>query len=114
MAITKEDIERGLRDLGLSHGDTVEVHSSLSSIGHVDGGPATVVDALMNVVGKLGALVMSNYPLSRPLPLTEEEKASGIGWKLRKLSEDSTERTTSGAVSDEFRWRHDVVAGTPH
>ena len=112
MEVPKEDIEKGLRSLGLGQGDTVEVHSSLSSLGHVDGGPATVVDALMNVVGKAGGLVMSSYPLSPPLPLTEEEKAGGIGWKLRKLPEDSTERTVTGAVSDEFRRRKDVVSGT--
>lgn len=112
MELTREDIERGLRDLGLCEGDTVEVHSSLSSLGFVQGGASTIVDALMNVVGKNGALVMSNYPLSRPLPVTPEERAKGIAWKLRKLPEDSHERTVTGAISDNFRWRPDVVCGT--
>lgn len=111
MNVAKGDIERGLKELGLRRGDVVEVHSSLSSIGQVQGGASTVVDALMNVVGETGALVMSNYPSSSPLSLTEEEKAEGIGWKLRKLPGDSRKRTTTGAVSDDFRWRPDVICG---
>ena len=111
MELARQDIEKGLHDLGLKKGNTVEVHSSLSSFGHIHGGAATVVDALMNVVGRDGALLMSNYPLSRPLALTAAEKAKGIGWKLRILPEDSDERTTTGAVSDEFRRRSDVICG---
>lgn len=112
MELTKQDIEQGLRKLGLSEGDAVEVHSSLSSFGYVQGGASTVIDALMNVVGKNGALAMSNYPLSSPLPVTPEERAKGIAWKLRKLPEDSHERTVTGTISDNFRWRPDVVCGT--
>ena len=55
---------------------------------------------------------MSNYPLTPPIPLTPEEKVKGIGWKLRILPEDSDERTATGAVSDEFRFRSDVVCGS--
>jgi len=71
-----------------------------------------VVDALMNVVGPEGALVMSAYPLTPALPLTEEEKARGMAWKVRKLAEDSRERTGMGAIADEFRARPGVVCGT--
>jgi len=41
----------------------------------VDGGASTVVKALMEVVGEEGAIVMSAYRVTLPLPLTEEEKA---------------------------------------
>jgi len=50
--LTQKDIKVGLRQLGLGRGDAVEVHSSLSSFGWVEGGAPTVVDALMNVVGE--------------------------------------------------------------
>ena len=109
--LTGTGIEAGLRSLGLKEGVTVEVHCSLSSLGDVEGGAVTVVDALMSVVGKTGSLLMSNYPLAL-VPLTPEERAIGIGWKLRKLPETSEERTVTGAVSDEFRFRADVVCGS--
>jgi len=42
--VSKDDIEAGLRKLGLKEGDMVGVHSSLSSFGYVEGGPDTVVE----------------------------------------------------------------------
>ncbi len=44
--LTQDDIERGLRALDLGGGSHVLVHSSYTSFGGVDGGPATVVRAL--------------------------------------------------------------------
>ena len=76
--MTSDDIKAGLRQLGLKGGDAVEVHGSLRSFGTVAGGAATVVDALMDVVGVEGALIMSAYPLSAPVALTSEEKTRGI------------------------------------
>ena len=101
-ALTQQDIERGLRRLGLVLGDAVEVHSSLRSFGWVEGGAAAVVDALMDV-GEEGALVMSAYALTPALPLTEEEKARGILARVRFLGEATDERTGMGAIADEFR-----------
>jgi len=112
LALTQEDIEKGLRQLGLGQGNAVEVHGSLSSFGKVQGGAATVVDALMNVVGEDGTLVMSAYLVSSALPLTEEEKSRGITWKVRRLKQDSNGKTGMGAIADEFRRRSDVVCGT--
>ena len=40
--ITQKEIEAGLRELGLRRGDAVEVHSSLSSFGWVEGGATAV------------------------------------------------------------------------
>jgi aminoglycoside 3-N-acetyltransferase len=76
-------IEDGLRRLGIAMGMALEVHSSLRSFGWVDGGAAVVVDALMRAVGPDAALVMSAYPLSKPLPLTPRDRARGILAKVR-------------------------------
>jgi len=110
--LTQKDIEDGLRQLGLGRGNAVEVHSSLSSLGWVEGGALTVVDALMNVVGEEGALVMSAYNVTPPLPLTAEEKARGIIAKVRFLEDDSDERTGMGTITDELRRRPGTVLGT--
>src|SRR5690348_8561063 len=63
-ALAQGEIEAGLRQLGLIRGSVVEVHSALSSFGPVEGGAATVIAALMAVVGAEGALVMSAYLVS--------------------------------------------------
>lgn len=59
--VTSKDIEAGLRSLGLEPGDTVVVHSSLSSFGEVEGGADAVVDALIEVLGPEGTLVVPTF-----------------------------------------------------
>lgn len=108
--IQREEIVDGLRALGLSSGMAVEIHSALSAIGWVEGGAETVIEALMEVVGPTGALIMSAYPVSPAIPLTEEEIARGITWKVRIL-EDPNERTGLGLIVDTFRKRTDVILG---
>ena len=49
--ITGLDVVDGLHFLGLDAGSTVVVHASLRSFGSVDGGAATVADALVSVCG---------------------------------------------------------------
>lgn len=44
---TKEDLRKYLEDMGLSGKESIMVHSSMKSIGEVDGGADTVVDAFM-------------------------------------------------------------------
>lgn len=58
---TIEDLISDVCDLGLSEGDTVLVHSSLSSIGYVVGGAQAVVLALLNVIGAGGTLVVPTH-----------------------------------------------------
>lgn len=57
-AVKSEDIIAGLKRLGINSGDTLLVHSSLSSFGYVEGGADTVIDSLLSVVGEMGNIVM--------------------------------------------------------
>jgi len=59
--VSKEDIIKGLKDVGLKNGDVVFAHSSLSSFGRVTGGADTVVDALLETVGSEGTVVMPTF-----------------------------------------------------
>lgn len=60
--ITQESLENDIRNCGVISGDTLLVHSSLSKIGFVEGGPKTVVNALLNVIGPKGNLLMPTSP----------------------------------------------------
>lgn len=111
LTITEEHLENGLRQLGIQEGDTLEVHSSLSSFGLVEGGAASVIHALMRVVGSQGAIVMSAYPVSPAIPLSQAEQERGITWKVRLLDEGSDERSGMGRISDTFRKTPGVVCG---
>jgi aminoglycoside N3'-acetyltransferase len=109
--LTGADIASGLRRLGLTRGAEVEVHSSLSSLGWVEGGADTVVDALMEVVGDEGAIIMSAYHLTKPLPLSAEDQKRGILAKVRFLDEDEDYPTGMGVIVDQFCKRPGTVMG---
>ncbi|NEU57374.1 aminoglycoside N(3)-acetyltransferase [Halorussus sp. MSC15.2] len=59
--VTPDRIADDLRDLGVKSGDTLLVHSSLSSLGWVTGGQPAVVDALMEAVTPEGTVVMPTH-----------------------------------------------------
>lgn len=61
-SISQHDLENDFKKIGIKNGDVVLVHSSLSKIGHLKDGPKTFVDALINVVGKEGTVLMPTSP----------------------------------------------------
>ena len=58
---TAPELTADLEGLGVPRGGLVMVHSSLRSIGTVDGGAATVVDALLAALGPTGTLVAPTF-----------------------------------------------------
>lgn len=59
--ITITDIETGLRDMGLAADSIVLVHSAYKAFGGVVGGPAAVIEAIQNVIGPRGTLVVPTF-----------------------------------------------------
>ena len=57
LAITQHDITTGLRELGLKAGDSVLTHSSLSSLGRVEGGADAVIGAIIEAVSPGGTVL---------------------------------------------------------
>jgi aminoglycoside 3-N-acetyltransferase len=62
--ISKQILIDDLKKIGLHQGDSVLVHSSLSKIGFVNGGAKTVVEALLEIIGKEGTLLFPSFPAS--------------------------------------------------
>jgi aminoglycoside 3-N-acetyltransferase len=60
------EIAAGLRQLGLGAGDGVMVHSSLRSLGQVNGGALTVIRALQEVLTPAGTLLMPSFNHGAP------------------------------------------------
>lgn len=61
-SLSKASIIDDLTRIGVKSGDSVLVHSSLSRIGHLIDGPKTFVDALFEVVGDEGTILMPTSP----------------------------------------------------
>jgi len=72
------DLINGWKKLGLDIGDKVIVHSSLSSLGSVDGGPETVIKSLQEAVGRSGILVMPAFTYGSG-PFHSETSPSVVG-----------------------------------
>ena len=56
--VTADSVFQTLRTLGVQTGDTILVHSSLRSLGAIDGGAAAVIAGLEQAIGRRGTLVM--------------------------------------------------------
>lgn len=71
--VTKKELKESLKALGIENGMTLEVHSSLSSFGGLEGGAETVIDTLKELVTTEGSIFMPALRLSPELPLSEED-----------------------------------------
>lgn len=59
--VTREQLVADLAALGVTAGMDLMVHSSLSRLGHVVGGTAAVVEALLQVIGPEGTLMAPSF-----------------------------------------------------
>ncbi|MFH1069676.1 MAG: AAC(3) family N-acetyltransferase [Candidatus Glassbacteria bacterium] len=64
-SIDKKRLVRDLQALGLGRDHWVAVHSSMKSIGWVEGGPQTVIEALIETVGDRGGVMIPLFTLAR-------------------------------------------------
>lgn len=106
---TRRTLAEDLRRLGLTPGMTVIVHSSLSRLGWVAGGPVAVIQALIDVLTPEGTLVMPahtgeysepSYWQNPPVP---EEWWPVIRAELPAFDPAITPTRGMGAVAETFR-----------
>lgn len=96
--VTRSRIAGAVRELGLARGDVVLAHSSLKSFGHVDGGADAVIDALLDVLGPDGLLIMPTFTRCR-VDSTRKEPAEPFD------PEETSCRARTGVIPDTFRRR---------
>ena len=107
----REQIAEALQTLGLGAGHIAFVHSSLSSIGYVEGGADAVVDAFLAVLGSTGTLVVPTFTFSH-------------GGKLDPVFDPIRDPSEMGRITEVTRTRpgarrschllHSVAALGPH
>ncbi len=90
MTVSFEELVAGFRGLGVKAGDTLLVHSSYKSFGGVDGGPQTVIDALLEALGEEGTLVMPtfNFDFCKGEPWDVRETPSQMGFMTNLVRTD--------------------------
>ena len=97
VTVTKQDIVRGLRELGVQEGDILMVHSALSSLGRVEDGADALIDALLEAVGPSGTVAMPTLYLP-----------AISGAEVFDVNESPSQM---GEVTEVFRKRAGVIRG---
>ncbi len=59
--VTKERLISDLKKIGLNQGDHVSIASALSRVGNIIGGPEAFIDAVIEVIGPEGTLMVNTY-----------------------------------------------------
>jgi len=112
--VTVSSLAEDLRALGVERGATVLVHASLSALGWVCGGAPAVVDALREVVGEGGTVVMPTHspgnrdPTDMGNPPAPESWYGTIREEMPPYRPAVTPTQGMGAVAECFRSYPDV------
>lgn len=107
--VLKKDIIAAFHELGVEKGQTIEVHTSLSSLGFVCGGPQVVIEALLDSVGEEGTIMMPTQTWKNLDPSTgvhweePEEWWQTIRDNWPAYDKDITPTNTMGVVAEMFR-----------
>lgn len=107
--VLKNDVKTALKSLGVTEGQAIMVHTSLSSLGFVLGGAQIVIEALTECVGESGTIMMPTQSWKNLDP------AAGVHWEEPEewwqairdnwpaYDKDITLTNTMGAVAEMFR-----------
>jgi aminoglycoside 3-N-acetyltransferase len=93
--VSRQELLAGFGQLGLRAGQTVLVHSAMRTIGRVAGGPDTVVDVMLELLGPTGTLVVPTYTFAH------EAEADPI-------IDPRADRSEMGAITEAARKRPDA------
>lgn len=98
-SIDSTQLEAAFARVGIRRGSSVCVHSALSRLGHVVGGPETVIESLMEVIQTEGCILMPSFSTGGSM---EEYLASGETYDVVSTP------SRVGLMSEVFRQRADV------
>lgn len=104
-SISKDRLVTDLKNLGVRPGDLLNLKISLKSIGWIEGGASTVLDAILEVIGKKGTIVSDSFVKAYPLGLLRRSK----------MYSDKNTPSYAGAIAntmikrqDSFRSNHPI------
>jgi aminoglycoside 3-N-acetyltransferase len=105
---TPASLRRDLETAGVRRGMTLMVHSSLSSVGYIVGGPAAMIRALLEVLGGEGTLAMPCETLQVSDPSLWHDARVDPAWHdaIREhlpVFDPRTTPTMLGALPEAFR-----------
>lgn len=119
--MTRESLTDGLQKAGLVEGDIVCAHVGMKALGYVCGAGQSVIDAILDVLGHSGTLMMPTFSgeLSDPgtwqSPPVPEEWVELMRREMPAYDEHLTPTRGMGVVAELFRNRKGVIRSAhPH
>lgn len=91
--LTKKELLNDLLAIGVKQGDLLHLKVSLRSVGKMKDGARTLLDALIEAVGKEGTIVVDSFVTMFPLPLSKENS---------EIISDLNSPTFAGAFANEM------------
>jgi len=112
--LTVDSLRTNLAALGITSGMTLLVHSSLSALGWVCGGPVAVILALEEIIGPTGTLVMPTHSNDFEPSLWQNPPVPSAWWKIIQqetpvYSPDITPTRGMGVIPECFRKQTGVL-----
>ncbi len=105
MSHTAQSLANDLKKMGIKPGQALMVHSSMKSLGQVEGGPDAVIDALMAVLGPEGVMFVP----------TLSATFAKAGWSdLCKYAWDPKETPSRVGLITDTVWRRPGAARSDH
>jgi len=101
--ITRDRLVEDLKNLGVQTGYLYNVKASLKSIGFVEGGAKTVIEAILEAISPDGTLVSDSFVDAFPLPLSE---------KHAKIISDRHTPSYAGAIANAMLKHPKAVCST--
>jgi aminoglycoside 3-N-acetyltransferase len=96
--LTQTDVQAALQQAGLTAGDVVLGHFSLSRFGYIEGGAESLITTLLQILGPSGTLLMPTFTFS---------------WFGRRPHDPAKSPSRVGQVTDHF-WRREGVLRSAH
>lgn len=113
--VTIESLQADFKALGIEKGMVLLVHSSLSAMGWVCGGPVAVIIALQEVLGETGTLVMPTHSTDLSDPSQWENPPVPASWwqtireTMPAYDPDLTPTRSMGRIVETFRKQKGVL-----
>ena len=121
MPATVDTLQADFSTLGVESGMVLLVHSSLSAMGWVNGGPVAVIIALQEVLGSTGTLVMPAHSTGLSNPGRWENPPVPESWwriiceTMPAYRPDLTPTRKMGIIAETFRKQNGVLRSAhPH
>ncbi|WP_407269441.1 aminoglycoside N(3)-acetyltransferase [Radiobacillus sp. PE A8.2] len=115
---TRSSLRESFNQLGVEEGMVVIVHASLSAFGWVCGGPVAIIQALMDVVGESGTIVMPTQTADNSDPSQWENPPVPREWwdtirdEMPAYDPQVTPTRGMGKIIEAFRTFPGVVRST--